>query len=175
MRPSSPLSLLLFIRLISATPVPDLRSDCQTLGTCRYDATESVKPRISLPDETLPAVRASAFINERNALARAPPVEEPVSAREIDSAPKTISSGDASYVETVVFPAAQYPSSDGKTANQQEAQADDSELAPSRKKVSWTSRSREDSELLVVGIVVLFVVALVAWETVGTLDRLWVS
>lgn len=166
MRPSSPLSLLLFIHLISATPVPNLRPDCQTSGTCRNEHTDNLKQRSSYPDLPVAALNSAFY---KSSPQEQKPVKDLISA--MDSSPKTISSSDATSVETVVFTVTQYPRKDWKTTYQQESLPDDSMHALPWTRVSWKD-TRQDSDLLVVGIVVLFIIALIAWEAVGRLERL---
>lgn len=177
MKPSSHLSLLLFLHLTSAAPIPGLSSDCRRLRTCRDALSDDSKANNPAADQYLPPLHLPSAFDEAT-----PPFKEPaqvsVITTEEDSSLESLGSSTSTSSESIVYGTAHYPVQVWRKGNQYDAL--NSPGNGNGRGFSWCERmrqitqigSRQYSELLIVSIVVFFLVALMAWETVGRSDGL---
>ncbi|KIM96706.1 hypothetical protein OIDMADRAFT_32631 [Oidiodendron maius Zn] len=144
MKSSSPFSILLFVHLITAAPLPSILLD-------RWRDRSCTKPGNTLPDQYLPIWDAPLAVEE------APAPEDIVTLITSAAALRVEDMKESSRYEILVSP------------------TDDDKRVP-----SWCQQatrqarraSREYSELLVISIVILFLIALTAWEAVWQSSRL---
>jgi hypothetical protein len=208
MKPSSPLSLLLFIHVISASPIPRLSSDCRLLRSCEpalSDIPKPANPPIRFSDPHFPPHHSSGPEEEIPHLKE--PVKEPLIPSK-DSSSKILYPSPSTNGESLPDVAAQdllrkpirFSSGEDRSSSVpmdllEEDPGDTYGALPSRRiqggnsqrgrlirhgncgavRFSWNQQMklfypmlgpREYSELLVVSIVVLFLVALMVWEAV---------
>jgi hypothetical protein len=202
MKPSSPISLLLFIHLTSAAPIPSISSECQLSSSCQHNlldnptlgnrprrfldpyflrpqlSSEVATPRLKeLVDEPLasPAENPSSKLSS---FSPSQPGEQLVQPATQDLAQKPLRSSSGENVpsttslEVPVDPVKDWqkslltdePSEENKQTSRPGVVFSLSEQV--KRLYPWIG-SREYSDLLVVGIVVLFLLALIAWEAVG--------
>jgi hypothetical protein len=213
MKPSSPLSLLLFIHLISASPIPRLSLACQLLRSCEpaiSDIPKPANPPITFSDPLfLPHQLSSGPEEEIPRLKE--PVKEPLTPSK-DSPSKILYPSASTNGESLPYSAAQdlsrnlirFSSGEDRSSSLptdllEEGPRETYQALPSRwikgenyqrgrlirhgncgaVKFSWNEEMklfypmtgpREYSELLVVSIVILFLMALMVWEAVGRMS-----
>lgn len=152
MRPSLLLSLLLFIRLISTTPISGFPLDHRCFTSCRDGHIARPKPRNSSSDQDLPLI--NTYLSSVASTPQAKGiVEELVSSQYRDSSSQIVSSSESTYTQSVIYVTAQYPGQDWNKSSQEDSQVN--------------RITNGYSERLVVSIVILFLIVLIAWETLG--------
>lgn len=167
MKPSSPLSLLLFIHLASAAPIPTLSSECLRLSQCR-DALAN-DPRAGIPptDQDLASLGHPSVYEESLPQAKEP-AEELLTPPEVDATSHGVRSTAQDAAKNCwknsKLSRIGYPTNDDAHARV---------WCQQMKHFSWKG-SLECSVLLVpiASIVLFFLVALIAWEAVGRSDGL---
>ena len=162
MKPPSPLSLLLFIHLTCAAPIPSLPSDCHRFRVCRDALADISKPGNPPTDQYLAPTDTARAVD-----APIPSIIQPVKE---PHAPL--------YTESLVDSTTKLPTEDRDESSRYARLT--APIHGDKHVLSWCRQmsrdawrhSREYSELLVVSIVILFLIALTAWEAAGRSGRL---
>ena len=144
MKSPSPFSLLLFVHLITAAPLPSILLD-------RWRDRSCTKPGNTLPDQYLPIRDAHLAVEE------APAPEDIVTLITSTAALRVEDMKEDSRYEILISPT-----------------DDDERVLSWCQQTSRQARrtSREYSEHLVISIVIFFLIALAAWEAVWQSSRL---
>ncbi|KIM96953.1 hypothetical protein OIDMADRAFT_58501 [Oidiodendron maius Zn] len=185
MKPSSPLSLLLFIHLTSASPLPSLSLECQRFRSC--DSILSQRVRRDHPSSDPYSSTAPIFSNPEGLL---PPLKEQLKESltppNEDASSKYLNSNSRRTAELPADPwtarSANTPESANTPAGDQQGEVI-SETEEDAYSFSWCDKTKPlcvwqgaaaYSELFVVSIVVIFVLVVLVCEGVGrkTIRRL---